>query len=139
MARVKINTVVRMVDNWRKRYPGTVNNKSLLKIGIQKERRLYKRLLGRKVKNVIYLLEGTKQIWYKRKEDAIGVVAMGFSTKHLAMHPSAVPMEFYYEVFTSPKKMIQLEHLTVKQQATMRDLAMTGSEWLALNDYEINV
>jgi len=132
-----INVAVRMVDDWKERCPGTVEGKALKTIAIQKERRKIKRLFGKKIKHIIYLLEGTEELWYKNNNCSVGVVKMGFSLKRLAQHPHAVPMEFYYAVFSSPGNLIPLKLLYRGNTKTARGLAMTGFDWLKLNDYEV--
>lgn len=97
--------VVRFVDAFedsdprtRDVCPGTVYGHKLIHVANQTQRRL--RFFGRKkVKNVIYLEEGTANIWYKRSKCNVGVVAMGFSLSRLKMHPSAVSMEQYAKYF----------------------------------------
>ena len=136
LTRAEINTAVRLVDNWRERTPGTIDGKALKLVGIQKQRRL-RRLFRGRIKYYIYLQVGTEAIWYKRKRSAVGIVKMGFSVRKLMSHPKAVPAEFYYAVFTSPEKVIPVSHLEQKQQETIRSLDMTGTGWLAMNDYEL--
>lgn len=133
-----VNTAVRMVDNWRERNPGMLDDKPLRLIAIQKQRRL-KRIFRGKVKHYIYWQEGTKNIWYKNAKDSVGVVKMGFSIKRLNSHPNAVPMEFYHDVFTMPHSLIPLSLLPESQKKTLEELALTGAAWLSLNDYELVV
>lgn len=137
MTRIDMSSVVRLVDNWRERCPGTVDKKNLIQLGIQKERRLLKRMFGKKIKNIIYQREGTQEIWYKRKECAVGVVAMGFSTKLLESHPNAVPMAFYWDVFTMPNSIIPISLLSEQQADALEITALTGHDWLKMNDYEL--
>ena len=132
-----VNVAVRMVDDWTVRCPGTVEGNELKQIAIQKERRKIKRLFGKKIKHIIYLLESMEELWYKNNDCSVGVVKMGFSLKRLAQHPYAVPMEFYYAVFTSPGNLIPLKLLYKGDTRTAKGLAMTGFDWLKLNDYEV--
>jgi hypothetical protein len=85
-------TVVRIVDNFRDTCPGTVNGNKLIPIYRQYNRRLR---VFRKLKNIIYLEEGTRNIWYKRSRCNAGVVMMGFSLSRLDEHPKSVTMEQY--------------------------------------------
>ena len=98
-----MQTVVRFVDAWtdndpktRDSSPGKLDGKQLVKIGVQKERRL---LVFKRVKHVIFKLEGTREIWYKNNFDYPAAVAMGFSLSKLQMHPMAVSMEQYAKYF----------------------------------------
>ena len=134
MSKVDINDAVRMVDNWRERCPGKVEQRKLIKIGIQKERRLLRRLV-KKVKHIIYLQDGTQNIWYKNSDCDVGVVKMGFSLKRLAMHPNAVPMEFYYAAFMEPDNPLPIDLLRGQDLNTLREVSMSAREWLRINDY----
>lgn len=103
MTNLDINSVVRFVDDWQDNDPktrdscaGKVFGHKLVKIGEQIERRWFGR--GR-VKNVIFVEEGTRNIWYKPSYCNAGVVAMGFSLSRLDFHPSAVSMERYAHYF----------------------------------------
>jgi len=133
-----VNTAVRMVDNWRERYPGTIDGHPLKLLAIQKERRL-RRIFKGKVKHWIYWQESSKNIWYKNSKDAVGVVKMGFSLRRLSEHPNAVPMEFYHDVFTMPHSLIPISLLPEASKKTLEQLALTGAEWMRLNDYELVV
>ena len=113
------STVVRLVDDYidddyhtRDSCPGKVNGHKLIHIGNQIERRIFRR--GR-VKHLIYLEEGTRNIWYKDSNCSPGAVAMGFSTKRLANHPNAVPMEQYAKYF----------------------IDQVDDSWLARNDFQL--
>lgn len=131
-----INTAVRMVDNWRERCPGEIDGKQLKLIGIQRERRI-RRLFGKKIKHYIYQKDGSSELWYKNDKCAVGVVKMGFSVKRLTSHPFAVPMEFYHDVFTMPHSLVPVRLLPEHQKKTLEQLALTGAEWLRLNNYEL--
>lgn len=140
---VDINTAVRFVDDWadkdpktRDSSPGKVDGKQLRQIGVQKERRLLRRLF-KSVKHVIFLAEGTHDIWYKNNYDYPAVVKMGFSLSRLTMHPNAVPMEFYYEVFMNPGKLLPVDLLRGQSIETLKGLQMRGYEWLELNDFKL--
>lgn len=134
---IDINTAVRIVDNWRDRCPGQVDGKDLIQIGVQKERRFLKRLFGKKVKHIIYVIKDTKMIWYKNKTCDVGVVKMGFSLKRLGDHPNAVPMEFYYDAFVNPDKLVDTSLFRGQDQQTIKSLSMTNREWLNMNNYEL--
>lgn len=106
---VDINTAVRFVDEvtdgnpkTTNYCPGHIDGRKLIQIGIQKERRILKKLF-KKVKHIIYLQEGTRLIWYKNNECYPAVVKMGFSMSELTMHPKAVPMETYAMYFLDNK------------------------------------
>ena len=100
-----MNTVVRFVDDvvdgnpkTKDTCPGTLDGKKLIQVGIQLERRIGK-LFFKSVKYRIYVLEGTRTIWYKVNKCYPSVVAMGFKRETLKMHKSAVPMEQYAAYF----------------------------------------
>lgn len=124
----------RLVDDWRKPCPGTIDEKQLKRVGIQRERRF---LFFRSVKHIIYLQEGTHNLWYKNKHCGQGAAVMGFSLKRLGMHPSAVPMEFYYQVFTTPDKPLPVELLRGQSLDTLREIAMPTRKWLEINNFEL--
>lgn len=128
-------SVFKIVDDIYDRTPGTIDGKRLVKIAVQKERRIFKKLMGKKIKNVIYQLRGTKEIWYKNNDSAIGAISMGFSMKRKDYHPKSVPMEFYYEAFTEPSELINRDYLSAGQADTIRKVKLTYSDWLSLNDY----
>lgn len=97
--------VVRLVDAFqdddyhtRDSCPGTVNKHNLLHVANQMQRRKW--FFGKKkVKNLIYIEQGTSNIWYKRSKCNAGIVAMGFSLSRLEKHPKAVPMSVYAKYF----------------------------------------
>ena len=91
-----MNAVVRIVDNPKDACPGSVYGNKLIKIGVQMERRLFR---GKRIKNIIYKEDTTRNIWYKTSNCNAGVVAMGFSTTRLKNHPNAVSMELYAKYF----------------------------------------
>lgn len=116
---MNMNSVVRFVDDWRDKdpktrdsSPGKLDGKQLIKIGVQKERRL---LVLKRVKHVIFVLQGTREIWYKNTFDYPVVVAMGFKASELKFHPKAIPMEEYANLF----------------------LDNSNPNWLKRNDYEL--
>lgn len=113
-----MRVVVRFVDDFedtdprtRNSCPGTVNGHKLIHIANQTQRRFG--FLPKRVKNVIYLEQGTGNIWYKRSKCNVGIVAMGFSLSRLANHPNAVSMEEYTKFFVDE----------------------ISPAWLAMNDY----
>lgn len=98
-----INTAVRFVDDYvdhdpktRNSCPGKVNGHNLILIGKQIERRFFNR---GKTKHLIYLEEGTRNIWYKQSNCNAGVVKMGFSLSELDKDSNSVPMEEYAKYF----------------------------------------
>lgn len=129
-----VNEAVRMVDNWRERCPGTLRQKKLVKVAVQKERRRLRRIF-KKIKHIIYVLEGTDEIWYKNSDCAVGVIAMGFSLKRLAQHPNAVPMEFYHAMFMKPDQSLPVQLLRGQDKIALEAINMTPREWLKLNNY----
>jgi len=115
-----MNSVVRFVDDYSDKNPktnnsspGKIDGKRLIKIGLQKERRL---LVFKRTKHIIFVLEGTREIWYKNNFDYPVAVAMGFKVSQLKWHPKAVPMEQYARYFLDKSDM----------------------EWLERNDYELS-
>lgn len=114
-----MNSVVRFVDDYNDKNPktndscpGKVFGHKLIRIGIQKERRL---LVFKRVKHVIFVEEGTRNIWYKNNFCYPVAVSMGFKASQLKMHPMAVPMEQYARYF----------------------LDQADNDWLDRNDYEL--
>lgn len=118
-----MSTVVRLVDAFqdddyhtRDSCPGTVNKHKLIHIANQTQRRFG--FLPKTVKNVIYIEEGTSNIWYKRSKCNAGIVAMGFSLSRLGQHPYAVPMEQYMKFFideSDPDWLARNDYVLVKQ------------------------
>jgi len=111
-----IHEAVRLVDAFmdddyhtRDSCPGTVNNHNLLHIANQMDRRSWWRRARRRVKNLIYIEEGTSNIWYKTSKCNVGVVAMGFSLRRLGMHPNAISMEQYTKYFIDESDLAWLE------------------------------
>lgn len=100
---VDINTAVRFVDafmdedfNTRESCPGKVYGHKLIPIANQIQRRT----IGRKsIKHIIFLEEGTRNIWYKKSICDTGVVKMGFSLNELRMDKKSIPMEIYAKYF----------------------------------------
>lgn len=95
---------VRFVDDFqdtdprtRNSCPGTVNGHKLIHIANQTQRRFG--FLPKRVKHLIYIEEGTSNIWYKNSKCNAGVVVMGFSLSRLRRHPNAIPMEDYMKYF----------------------------------------
>ena len=118
--KIDISIAVRFVDDYmdkdpktRDSCPGKVNKHKLVLIGQQRERRIIKLLLNKKIKHYIFREEGTRNIWYKNSVCNPGVVMMGFSLSLLKMHPNAVPMEKYAKYF----------------------IDNIDAEWLAQNDF----
>lgn len=111
-----MKTLVRFTDNWRDTCPGTVDGDKLIKIAVQKERRILKRLF-KPIKNIIYLQEGTKMLWYKPSECFPAVIKMGISRKNLNEDSKSVPMEIYYN------------RLVVA--------TLANEEWIKRNDFEL--
>ena len=91
-----MNAVVRMVDNPKDSCPGSVFGNKLIPIGHQIERRLFR---GKRIKNIIYREDTTRNIWYKSSNCNGGVVAMGFSLSRMTNHPNAVSMNLYSKYF----------------------------------------
>ena len=117
---VDINAVVRIVDDFldddyhtRDSCPGTVLGHKLIRIGVQIQRRRWRR---DSVKHIIYQLENTRQIWYKTSKCNAGVVAMGFSLSQMDWDYQSVPMETYAGYF----------------------LSGNDPEWLERNDYKLD-
>ena len=107
------NLLTGFVDSIRDRCPGSFKGKKLIKIAVQKERRL---LIFHPIKNLIFVLEGTRDIVYKEKNECHpGVVMMGLSGRTWEMHPKSVKMETYARYF----------------------LDKADTEWLKRNDYEL--
>lgn len=108
-----VSEAVRIVDDYLKPNPGTINNNKLILVGHQIQRRVF----GKgKIKHYIFVEEGTRNIWYKEALHSIGVVAMGFSYTKLKLHPKAIPMEHYAKLF----------------------LDEADNEWLKQNDFVIS-
>lgn len=117
------NALMFWVDNWKEItdiHAGKIDGKPLLEIAHQKERRLWKKLIGRKIKNYIYHISGTRLIVYKEYKKSAAVMRMGLSGHFLKMsgnplHKYAVSMETYARYF----------------------LDGIDPDWLARNDYEL--
>lgn len=110
------NLLTGFVDDIKDRCPGSFKGKRLIKIAIQKERRLFGLIKTGTVKNIVYRLDGTREIVYKEKNECHpGVVMMGLSGKNWEMHPKSVSMERYARYFLD-----KIDH-----------------EWLKRNDYEL--
>lgn len=100
---VDVNTAVRFVDDFldgnpktRDSCPGKVNGNKLIPIANQIQRRT----VGRKsIKHIIFIEQGTRNIWYKKSICDAGVVKMGFSLSELRMDARSVPMEVYAKYF----------------------------------------
>ena len=124
-----MSTVVRLVDDFtddnystRDSCPGKVFGHNLVPIGRQIERRLFRKS---KLKHLIFVAEGTRDIWYKNSYCDAGVVAMGFSLSKLDKHPKAVPMEVYAELFLDG-----LDKLVIPVGTSAR-------VWMKRNDFEL--
>jgi len=117
------NALMFWVDKWKDitdSFAGKIDGKLLRLIAIQRERRLWKRLIGRKIKNWIYYIEGTRLIVYKEFPKSAGAMKMGLSghflkTSGSPYHKFAVPMETYARYF----------------------LDNIDPDWLKRNDYEL--
>ena len=110
------NLLTGFVDNINDRCPGAFKGKRLIQIGIQKQRRLFGIIPRGKPKNIIYKLEGTRDIVYKEKNECHpGVIMMGLKGDTWIMHPKSVSMEAYAKYF----------------------LDLVDRDWLARNDYEL--
>lgn len=127
-----INTAVRFVDAWldddpktTNSSPGTVDGHKLILIGLQKQRRIF----GRgKTKHVIFLEEGTRNIWYKKNFDYPSIVKMGFSISEMRLDQKALPMETYAKIFIDGKK--TPDHL-------IGEIGTSARNWLKRNDFEL--
>lgn len=112
------NLLTGFVADINDRCPGRFpkeNPKKLIKIAIQKERRLFGLIKTGATKNIIYKLEGTRDLVYKEKNECHpGVIMMGLSGKNWKSHPKSVPMEMYAKYF----------------------LDVIDPQWLKRNDYE---
>lgn len=124
-----IREVVRLVDDFqddnystRDSCPGKVNGNILRPIGRQIQRRLFRR---NTIKHLIFLEENTRNIWYKDSYCNAGVVAMGFSLSKLELHPKAVPMEVYAQIFLDG-----VDKLVIP-------VGTSAKEWLKRNDFEL--
>ena len=102
-----MSDAVRFVDDYmdknpktRDSSPGTVNGHRLIHIGNQIQIRIFRR---GKIKHLIFVEEGTRNIWYKDSMHSVGVVKMGFSQSRRGLHPKAVTMEKYAEYFLDGK------------------------------------
>lgn len=97
------NSLMYWVDDWRNRDPGTVGGKKLIVIAHQMARRA-RDLWRKKPKNVIFQIEDTREIVYKRRFDGVAAMKMGISQKRIwnskdPRHKHAVPMEEYAKYF----------------------------------------
>ncbi len=113
-----------MDDNYKTRdsCPGKVFTHSLIQIGIQRERRIF----GKgKVKHLIFVEDGTRNIWYKNSFCSAGVVAMGFSITKLEMHPKALPMEVYAEIFLDGEDKLVIP------------VGTSSKDWMKRNNFEL--
>ena len=126
---MEMSSVVRLVDDFkddnfstRDSCPGNVFGHELIPIGRQIERRFLRK---HKIKHLIFLEKGTRNIWYKNSYCDPGVVAMGFSISKLDMHPKAVSMEVYSEIFLDG-----LDKLVIP-------VGMSAREWMKQNDFEL--
>ena len=124
-----IKEVVRLVDDFqdqdyktRDSCPGKVFGHQLTQIGLQRERRFF----GKgKVKHIIFVEEGTRNIWYKDSFCSAGIVAMGFSLSKLEFHPKAVPMETYAEIFLDGEDRLVIP------------VGTSAKEWMKRNNFEL--
>ena len=89
--------------------PGTVNNEKLKIVAIQYGGRFK---FWRRIKNYIYVIEGTRQIVYKKRGGPMWVIRMGVSHKkrgifrraYRVRHPKAVSEGTYAEYFLDGEK-----------------------------------
>lgn len=110
------NLLTGFVDDINSRCPGTFKGKKLIRIAVQKERRLFGLIKTGSVKNIIYQLAGTRDIVYKEKNECHpGVIMMGLKGDTWVMHPKSVPMTKYAEYF----------------------LDRVDLDWLKRNDFEL--
>lgn len=125
---VDIKNVVRLVDDFldddyhtRNSCPGSVFGKRLVPVAIQRERRIF----GKgKIKHLIFKLDGTRELWYKKSYCDAGVVAMGFSLSQMDYDTRSVPMEWYAQLFLDGDQFV----IGVGDNA---------SNWLKRNDFEL--
>jgi hypothetical protein len=128
---IDINTAVRFVDDYmdkdpttRDSSPGSVYGKKLKLVAYQWERRL----IGRgKIKHVIFVAEGTRDIWYKKNYDYPAVVKMGFSLAEQGMDRKSLPMEVYSLIFINGKLYPDL---------FVVHLGTSVKNWMQRNDFE---
>lgn len=107
---VDIKSIVRLVDDFedkdyktRNSCPGTVFGKQLVPVAVQRERRI----IGKgRIKNWIFVLQGTRELWYKKSYCNAGVVAMGFSLNTMQPDNKSLPMEVYAEIFLDPDHLV---------------------------------
>ena len=125
---VDIKTVVRLVDDFldsdystRDSCPGTVFGRKLVPVAVQYERRIFGK--GR-IKHLIFKLDGTRELWYKKSYCDAGVVAMGFSLSQMDFHKQALPMETYAELFLDGEKFVI-------------QIGDNSSTWLKRNNFEL--
>lgn len=84
------------VDDYKKAYPGTIDNQPLKLIGLQ----VIKRFLKPKItKNYIYRIGNTREIVYKTYEFSPAVMKMGISSTTWERHSKSVSMEDYAKYF----------------------------------------
>ena len=111
MGKIDPEALMYRLDNYRPLPDGTIEGKRLHKVAYQLERQ--KRYLGlkKRIKNIIYTIDGEHMVVYANKEKAIIVMKMGLSLKRLRrythsrkriMHPNCVTAEEYYRIFTNP-------------------------------------
>lgn len=125
-----IKNVVRLVDDFldddyhtRDSCPGTIFGKKLIPVAIQRERRIF----GKgSIKHLIFKLEGTRELWYKKSYCNAGVVAMGFSLSQMDYDKRSVPMETYAELFLDGDKFVER-------------VGDNSSNWLKRNNFELVV
>lgn len=109
-----MDKLVLFVDSVKNRCPGTIRGKRLIPIAIQKERRIFKRLF-KPIKTYIFVLEGTRNIYYKQDLCHPSVIAFGYSKDDPDWDGKSVPMEIYAKLF----------------------IDRVDPEWLERNDYTI--
>lgn len=129
---VDINTAVRFVDDvldgnpkTNDFCPGKIDGKKLVKIAVQHERRL---LVFKRIKHIIYVQEGTREIWYKNNECYPSAVKMGFSISQMGNDKRAVPMEVYAELLIDGRS---------RPDTLVISVGDSARNWLARNDFEL--
>ena len=111
MGRIDPNALMYYTDGYEQLPDATIKGKRLIRKAYQLERP--KRYFGtrKRIKNIIYIIEGEKMVVYANKQNAIAVMKMGLSLKRLrkyshslkrAMHPKSVSAEEYYKYFSNP-------------------------------------
>ena len=109
--RIDPNALMYWTDGYEQLPKATIGGKRLHRVAYQMERP--KRYFGvkRRIKNIVYLIDGEKMVVYANREHAVCVMKMGLSLKRLrryshsrqrVFHPKCVTAEEYYERFSRP-------------------------------------